>query len=402
MSISLLILIILSLIGIVIYSARLRQSVTEAPQLHREIEDGNHRQPSLLPSVAVIIPAYNEAENIRDCAIAVLNSTQMPESQLTVWIIDDQSTDDTLAIAHSLQQQLGDSRLKVIAGANRPADQIWAGKNWACTQAAQLAKGEFLLFIDADVQLKPEAIETALQAAQQEQIDLLTCWPQVICSCFSEWLVQPLIVNVLAIGFDFPSVNDPKAESAFAAGPFMLFRRVAYEKIGGHQAVASQIVEDVELARLVKSFGLKLRYVLGSELAEVRMYRSWGALWEGWTKNWYIGSNRDLQLTLYMAAAILLVCTFPWLGLGILIVKGLVISLNLVDVSAIALALIAIFLQYDLRRLGERICHIPTRYWWLTGVGGVLVAAIVIASIIKTETGWGWTWRGRNLYQFDK
>jgi len=405
----LLTLLILSLIVSRAYTKNLRLSVKNAPRT-----DSSTAKPSLERDrkVSVIVPAYNEAENIRDCAIAILESTALSVDNLEVLIVDDRSTDDTLAIAQTLQQQLNDPRLKILAGQARPANQYWAGKNWACAQAVQEVTGEFLLFIDADVRLKPGAIETAISTAETEKIDLFTCMPALVCDCFAEWLVQPLMFNHLAVCFDFTAVNDSsKTDSAFAGGPFMLFRRSAYEQIGGHEAVAGEIVEDVELARRIKRAGLKLALYSGSNLASVRMYRSWSALWEGWTKNLYLGAKRSWGMMIYMAAIMLFLYPMPWLALGILLANGdfaeiLAISNYQLPITnyqlpitllTICLSAIVIWQQYNLRSLGAQISDCSTKYWWLGGLGGALIAAIAIGSAIKTETGWGWTWRGRAL-----
>ncbi len=403
----LLTLLIFSLIVSTAYTKNLRRSVKNAPRTGKSPTQQSPK--TQFPKVSVIVPAYNEAENIRDCAIAILESTRLSVDNLEVLIVDDRSTDDTLAIAQTLQQQLNDPRLKILAGQARPANQYWAGKNWACAEAVQVATGDFLLFIDADVRLKPGAIETAIETVQTEKIDLLTCMPALVCECFAEWLVQPLMFNHLAVCFDFTAVNDPTTESAFAAGPFMLFRRSAYDKIGGHEAVASEIVEDVELARRIKRAGLKLGLYAGSNLAFVRMYRSWSALWEGWTKNLYLGANRSWGMMIYMAAIMLFLYPVPWLALGILLANGEVANIFTnyqlpitdyqlpVTLLTICLAVTVIWQQYTLRDLGAQISDCPTKYWWLGGLGGILIAAIAIGSAIKTETGWGWTWRGRAL-----
>ncbi len=402
----LLTLVILSLIVSRAYTKNLRLSVKNAPRT-----DSSGAKPSLerARKVSVIVPAYNEAENIRDCAIAILESTAPSVDNLEVLIVDDRSTDDTLAIAQTLQQQLNDPRLKILAGQPRPANQYWAGKNWACAQAFRETTGDFLLFIDADVRLKPGAIETAISTAETEKIDLLTCMPALVCDCLAEWLVQPLMFNNLAVCFDFTAVNDPTTDSAFAAGPFMLFRRSAYEKIGGHEAVAGEIVEDVELARRIKRAGLKLALYSGSNLASVRMYRSWSALWEGWTKNLYLGAKRSWGMMVYMAAIMFFLYPMPWLALGILLANGEIANLITnhqlpitnyqlpITLLTICLSAIVIWQHYTLRRLGAEISDCPTKYWWLGGLGGTLIAAIAIGSAIKTETGWGWTWRGRAL-----
>jgi cellulose synthase/poly-beta-1,6-N-acetylglucosamine synthase-like glycosyltransferase len=405
----LLTLLIFSLIVSTAYTKNLRRSVKNAPRTGRNSTQQSPSSTAQFPKVSVIVPAYNEAENIRDCAIAILESTPLSVDNLEVLIVDDRSTDDTLAIAQTLQQQLNDPRLKILAGESRPANQYWAGKNWACAQAVPVATGDFLLFIDADVRLKRGAIETAIETVETEKIDLLTCMPALVCECFAEWLVQPLMFNHLAVCFDFTAVNDPTTDSAFAAGPFMLFRRSAYEKIGGHESVASEIVEDVELARRIKRAGLKLGLYAGSNLAFVRMYRSWNALWEGWTKNLYLGANRSWGMMVYMAAIMFFLYPMPWLALTILLANGEIANIITnyqlpitnyqlpITLLNICLSVFVIWQQYNLRSLGAQISDCSTKYWWLGGLGGTLVGAIAIGSAIKTETGWGWTWRGRAL-----
>jgi glycosyltransferase involved in cell wall biosynthesis len=383
---------IASLIGMQIFSGRLRRSQSKAVQLRTLAPSTNH-----LPTVSVIIPAYNEAANLQACVTAVLESSDLPAEMLEVWVVDDQSTDQTLAIAHSLQASLADSRLHILAGEPRPAHETWMGKNWACAQVVPQTKGDFLLFVDADVRLRRGAIETALYTAEKEQVDLLTFWMTIVCGCFAEWLAQPIITSLFSVGFDFEEVNDPQSETAFAVGPFMLFRRSAYEQIGGHGAVAGEIVEDVALGRRIKKNGLKIWYGLGHDLASVQMYRSTAALWEGWTKNWYVGVDRNLQTILYIAFVSFLVFSVPWLAGTIALAKILLLPFNWLDLSTLFLALAAIAWQYNLYCLSQKFSNISPRYWWLAGIGGIFVSAIAIVSIIKTETGWGWTWRGRSL-----
>jgi hypothetical protein len=281
---------------------------------------------------------------------------------------------------------------------NRPTDKTWRGKNWACAQAAEQATGEYLLFIDADVRLEPKAIAAAISEAITTKSDLLSCAPQIVCGCFAEWLVQPLMMSAIAIGFDFNAVNDPNDKTAFAAGMFMLFRHDIYKKIGGHTAVADQPVEDVELARLVKGQGLKLRFMLAIALVKVRMYQSFATLWEGWTKNYYMGSQSNLWGTLFSAFVFLLIFLVPWVGLLISGYKFSTVTIHTGwEMGILLWALVAIALQFRLRKISAENFQQPLRYWWLGWLGGIIVASIAITSIIKTETGWGWTWRGRSL-----
>lgn len=378
----------LSLYAIAIFTRNLQAAATSAPVLPLN--------PAVLQAtlakLSVIIPAYNEAENIEACVTAVLDSSTLSAEQLEIWMVDDQSTDETLAIAQLIQETRQDPRLHVLAGQPRPEGEVWMGKNWACEQAIRKATGEFLLFIDADLTVKPGGLESAVSFAQEHQTDLLTFWMTIACECWAEWIAQPIIASLFAVGFKFAEVNDPTSATVFAVGPFMLFRRTAYDQIGGHRDVAAVILEDVTLGRRIKQHRLKLWYGLGHDIASVRMYQSFAALWEGWTKNFHLGTDRNFRSTLYIAFVAFMVFALPWVGLVFLPFSDW-------QLAASVLIGIAIALHYHIRRLSQRLSNIPTRYWWLSGVGGLLVSAIAIASIIKVETGWGWTWRGRPLKQ---
>ena len=378
---------LVAMVAIAIFHRRLQASLATAPRLPL-LETA----PVTLPTVSLIVPAYNESINITDCLDAVLASHLPNPEQLQVIVADDESTDNTAALAKALN----DRRLEVITVPPRPTDIPWRGKNWACANAVEKATGEFVLFIDADVRLEPDAIATAVTDCQKQQADLLSCGPGIICGCLAEWLVQPVMMSCIAVGFNFEAVNDPTDKAtAFAAGPFMLFRRSAYDRIGGHRAVATETVEDVELAKRVKQSGLKLRYLLSTSLIKVRMYRSFADLWEGWTKNYYEGGGRNLGGTLYSAFALSLIFVMPWLGL----VAGLwgIAQGGSAWWFVTGLGVVAIGLQVYMRWAAQRVFDQPFRYWWLGWLSGGIVVAIALTSIIKTETGWGWTWRGRSL-----
>jgi len=411
---------LISWIAIVIYTRKLSASVTAGVSLipdaiplklnSQKLADlpanSSTNLPSDLPTITVIIPAYNEAENIADCIRAVLDSEQISvnseqltvnNDQVSVWVVDDQSTDNTLEIALALQQELGDPRLHILAGIARPQGEIWVGKNWACHQVTQQLDSDYFLFIDADVRLKQGAIAAAIEMVETEKLDLLTATPQIICGCLAEWLVQPVIMQTIVIGFNFLEVNNPDHPNAFGAGMFMLFRRATYEKIGGHKTVGAEVVEDVELARLVKSSGYKLRLIPAPTWAKVRMYQSWATLWEGWTKNMYQSCDRNLSKMLYLVLIMMLIYTLPWLILGLTLWQGFTNGWNTIANLTLMINIVIITMQFYLRQLSREITEIPLRYWWLSGVGGFLLSAIAIGSVIKTETGWGWTWRGRSL-----
>jgi glycosyltransferase involved in cell wall biosynthesis len=389
-------LLLISLVAIAAFYTLLMRSLRVAVRLQPGATPPN---PDL--ALAIIIPAYNEAANIRACVEAALTTELPAPAQFSLWVADDQSTDGTGAIAQALAAE--NANVHALTVPPRPPGETWRGKNWACAQAAEAASGDYLLFLDADVRLQPGAVAAALAEAQTHQADLLSCGPKIECSCFSEWLVQPIMMSAIAIGFDFEAINTSKrVEDAFAAGPFMLFRRTAYDTIGGHAAVRDEVVEDVALARRIRDKGLILRYVLGVDLLDVRMYSSFAALWEGWTKNYYLGTQENLPLTLLSAFAIGMVYVMPWVGLA----ASFLVSLPAINALAVAplptlglYGLTGLTLAFYgwLRLIGHRQVGVPIRYWWLSSLGGLLVIAIALVSIVKTKTGWGWTWRGRSL-----
>ncbi len=388
-------LLLISVAAIILFTLLLTRSIKSSPRLKRisSILDE-------FPSLDIIIPAYNEADGIVSCVQSVLSAA--PEQlSYQVWIVDDQSTDDTGALARGLEEQ--DPHVHALTVSPRPPDQVWYGKNWACTYGAQFAQGEYLLFLDADVRLLPGSLEATLRTAQDDETDLLSCAPKIECSCLAEWLVQPIIMSAIAIGYNIQASNRSTAvDAAFAAGPFMLFRREAYETIGGHALVHDVIVEDIELARQIRRQGLRSEYLLGIDLIQVYMYSSLASLWEGWTKNYFLGTGENILLTLFSAFTIGMVFVMPWIGLWASLGIGFLglqtpPPLSFLITGLYGLTALSLGLYLRLRIQSFQLANIPIRYWWLSSLGGILVMAIAVVSIVKTKTGWGWTWKGRSL-----
>lgn len=350
--------------------------------------------PEGISAVRVVIPVFNEEENIGECLDALCAA--LPQDHpVDVVVADDESTDGTVALAQSA------SGVQVLSAGQRPAAERWCGKNWPASVAAAIPwpegdpEQQWLLFLDADVKLRPGAIAAALAEASSSGADLLSLAPRLECGCLAEWLVQPIVAALLGLGFPIRRSNDPDDSTAFAAGPFMLFRRSAYEAIGGHRAVASEVVEDLALARRIKAHGLSLRYLLGVDWVDLRMYRSLAALWEGWTKNWFLGLDRNLLKAAGSVGVVLLLFALPWLSLLWALIAFLWSGQP--NLMLALPALLGVTLVFSVRLWSTWRFATPLRYWWLSWLGAVLIAAIVPASVWKTTTGRGWTWRGRSL-----
>ena len=242
-------------------------------------------------SLTVVIPAFNEAHNIEACVASVL-ANQPPCRDWSVLVVDDESSDAT--VDNALRAGSAAHHFRLIQAGPRPDNERWVGKNWACSRAVEQVSSDWLLFIDADVRLKPDALKRSLAQALDEQADLLSLAPRLSCGCLAEWMVQPIMASLLGLGFPILETNDPASPVAFAAGPFMLFKASTYAQIGGHRALAGEVVEDLALARAIKGGGHRLRYLLGLDAVDLRMYSDLAALWEGWTKNWFLARNQFL------------------------------------------------------------------------------------------------------------
>ena len=381
-------------LGLLILLSGLRRVFASAPRLASAAA-----LPPASGSLTVVIPAYNEAANIGPCVSAVLAS-DAPCTDWSLVVVDDDSTDATAALACEAGAAAAATpgRFSLLQAGPRPADQRWVGKNWACSRAAEQLQSDWLLFIDADVRLHPETLGRALRQAQADQADLLSLAPRLTCGCLAEWMVQPIMASLLGLGFPIEAANDPTSAVAFAAGPFMLFRRQAYERIGGHRALAAEVVEDLALARGIKAAGLRLRYLLGLDALDLRMYADWRSLWEGWTKNWFLGLDSSLFKALGAAAVVVLMFSLPWLLIGATPVLLLALpAQGLWWLAGFGLALLGVLLQLQLRLWSQREFQVPITHWWLMGLGGLLVGAIGPTSVVRTLTGRGWTWKGRPL-----
>lgn len=383
-----------AVLGLLILLTGLRRVFASAPRLAAAAA-----LPAASGSLTVVIPAYNEAANIGACVTAVLASAA-PCSAWSLLVVDDDSTDATAALAREAAADAGAAagRFSLLQAGPRPADQRWVGKNWACSRAAERLESDWLLFIDADVRLQPETLGRALRQAQAEQADLLSLAPRLTCGCLAEWMVQPIMASLLGLGFPIEAANDPTSAVAFAAGPFMLFRRQAYEQIGGHRALAAEVVEDLALARQIKASGLRLRYLLGLDAVDLRMYADLRSLWEGWTKNWFLGLDSSIIKALGAAGVVVLMFSLPWLLIGATPILLLMLpAQGLWWLAVFGLALLAVALQLQLRLWTRREFQVPITHWWLMGLGGLLVGAIGPTSVVRSLTGRGWTWKGRPL-----
>jgi glycosyltransferase involved in cell wall biosynthesis len=257
-------------------------------------------------SISAIVPARNEELSIAACIESLARQPEIAE----ILVVNDQSTDKTAEIVHGLMRDIPNLRLLETKG----LPPGWVGKNNAVALGAREASQPWLLFTDADAEHLPGAAAKALQFAQETGASLVSFSPEQITEKWYEKSLIPFIYCRLDRKFTYASVNDPASPDAAANGQFLMIRRDAYDAIGGHASVAAEVLEDVALARRVKSAGYSLAFNSGKGIVRVRMYRSFASMWEGWTKNLYplmggtpVATFRELE------------STFPWVVLLVLL-----------------------------------------------------------------------------------
>jgi chlorobactene glucosyltransferase len=264
-------------------------------------------------SVSALIPARNEAHNIERCVRSLL-AQEYPIAE--VLVLDDNSTDDTAAVVERLAAE--DRRVRLIKGDQLP--QGWMGKNFACHQMAEVASGDWLLFTDADTDHRPGAMAWAMGAAQRGGADLVSLIPHSVVHTLGEEVLLPIIpLGLLGLLPLWLGTRIPIAYATMAIGTYMLFRRQAYTRIGGHEGVCGEICEDVRLARKLRRNGGNIVLLDGSDHLEVHFYHGFRDAWHGLAKSAFAA----LDYRVLPVAIMIAFYGFLFLWPGILLVGGL-------------------------------------------------------------------------------
>jgi chlorobactene glucosyltransferase len=336
------------------------------------------------PRVSVLVPARDEEANIGDCVRSLL-AQDYPDCEVIV--LDDQSCDRTGEILAGLASQ--DCRLRIIAGHALPAG--WLGKHWACHQLAEAATGDLLLFTDADTRHAPQSLQHGVAALAAEQADLLTAYPRQEVVTWAEKLVVPFFPWSILSFLPLALAYRVRASALCAAnGQYMLFRRAAYDQIGGYAAVRTDAVDDIALARQIKAHGLGWRMALATQDVRCRMYRNSAQVLEGFTKNLFAGFG-------YRVLPFLLI----WLWIGIVflqppIVLVLIAAGLLHSTYSAVMAAAGIFFAVLLWGISNARFGLPlylALFYTVTTVLALFIAARSVAFAVRGRS----TWKGRTM-----
>jgi chlorobactene glucosyltransferase len=359
-------------------------------QYHLDIIVEPAPPPLHAPLISVCIPARNEERNIGACVEAAL-AQDYPNFE--VIILDDRSTDATPSILSEIASR--NPRLRLLNGSELP--EGWAGKPHALHQASAVGRGEWLCFVDADTFVTRQALSSCYARAIETNADMFTIMTFQIMGSFWEKVVMPLIMTALSVGFSPRKVNDPKRKDAIANGQFILIKRSVYDAIGGHAGVRDQIVEDKAIAERVKWNGYRLVVANGFAIAQTRMYTSLPEMWEGWTKNIYLGLRDQPSLqglgvfgAFVLIIAALFLPVWPVLGSYWYLKGGGWIAAAVLTQSLILWT----FLIHERMRVARAV-DISPAYALTTPLGAAVFAAMMLTSTWRVLSGKGVTWKGR-------
>lgn len=345
---------------------------------------GEYSLPAHFLRLSVLVPARDEEANIGPCVRSLL-AQEYPDFE--VLVLDDNSSDGTGRILTALAEE--DDQLRGLVGQPLPPD--WLGKHWACHQLAQAADGALLLFTDADTRHHPYTLRDAVAALLAEKADLLTALPHQELVSWAERLIVPVlpwsIFCFLPLGLAY-RLHSPALSATI--GHFMLFRRQAYEKIGGHAAVRQYVADDMALGRRIKAHGLRWRLVDGGGRILCRMYQNFHQVYEGFGKSLFAIFEYKV-----------LVFVFIWLWLGVVFWEPLIVlvlGMTGAPVSRLSLGLAVTAVAGSLLLWG--ITHwrfrFPLYLALFYPVTMLLAVTIAMYSMVLTLAGRA-TWKGRTL-----
>ena len=334
------------------------------------------------PYLSVLIPARDEAGNIAACLSSIL-ACRNEGLRFEVLVLDDRSSDATAELAAST----GDHRVRVLPGRELPGG--WLGKSHACAQLAEAAKGQWLLFLDADIRLQPGALEAALITASAQGSGLVTGFPRQQVGTWLEKLIVPLMNFTILCHLPIPLVRGSRDSRFVAAhGGFMLIHQDTYAQCGGHAAIRSDLVDDMALARAVKHTGNPVSLVNIVDYTAMRMYHNSREVWNGYRKNIYAGLGRKPLLLLGIFSVYFLLYVLPLALLGYALITG--------QGVVAGWAMIAVAAGMGIKRISDAFGKQPV--WLCLFISASIFCLIIIgiSSWWGSRPGKGYEWKGRH------
>lgn len=247
------------------------------------------------PLLTVIIPARNEENNIAKCLDSLLNQSF---KDFEIVVASDESTDRTEEIVENYKEN--NNNIFLLKIQDKPDG--WIGKNYALFLGQQYAKGLYLLFLDADVELNEKCLELSLKNLIDSTNDIISYAAFQECKTIIEYAIQPLVFHILNILYPLKKISSNKSNITALNGIFILISRENYELLGTHESVKNKVLEDVEFAKIARRSNLNISFSYAPQLIKVRMYNNFKDLFNGWSKNFYalLGYSKIKSFALFV------------------------------------------------------------------------------------------------------
>lgn len=342
-----------------------------------------------LPKLSIVIPARNEAANIGECLQCIM-LLDYPKDALEIIVVDDNSSDATASIVKEYANR--EQRIRLISCETLPKG--WMGKSHACWQGVKAVSGEWLLFVDADTYLNSSAAHAALDYALSTKREFLSVIPFQRIISLQERISLPGVFLGFASAIDFNRVNDPDDSFSIANGQFLLFSRNAYNRIGGHEAIRTEVSDDIAFARAAQKLGISSYTLFGEEYIETRMYRSFSEIWNGFSKN-ALEIIHATSKTSSFIAAFISICIASGILLPIIMWSTAAdVTTQIWDI-AYFISLTTLFTLMFSFAMTLFALRIPIVYLFTLPIGLATHSAIIINAYFRNKKG-NRIWKGRN------
>ena len=344
------------------------------------------------PKVSIILPARNEEDFIRECLDSLINQ-DYPNYEIIV--IDDSSNDSTGEIISEYAKK----NSKIIPVTAKPKPDGWMGKNWACMEGYQKATGELLLFTDADTKHSENVMSLAVAQLHSFNLDALSAIPKMVTFDFWTNITLPMISTFLHTRFSALNVNNPSKKTGYFFGSFFIMKKETYEKVGMHEGVKHEIVEDGALGKKVKESGHKMRMVRGDHLIDAVWARDKRTLWNALKRLMvplYL-QNGKIAIGIFFAVLFLLFIPFPILATSIMSPSENISAKILFVTSLISSILIYTGATIEVK-MGLRLRII---YALFAPLGSLTVVLGFLSGLIQAKGTSAVSWRGRSYSMKD-
>ena len=378
---AMLLLLLFNLAGWVYRGFRSLSELAQAPTLKTCAQDIRNE------TVSILIPAKNEEKNIADCVRPFLAQLRLGDE---VIVINNCSTDRTGQILKELEASEipfggvpADPKAKLKYLNTPKTPDGWTGKNFALYLGVYYASGDWLLFTDADTRHQPGSLDSAISFSKKNSVDLLTLLPKCLAHGFWENLIQPCAMAYMGLWFPIRKINDPKSKVYFGNGQYLLFKRVHYQKIGGHISVKEAFLEDFALMKKTKEINARGMCAFGMEIYGTRMYDSFDAIWRGWRRIFLHSFEQKPAPILKCVLSVFFFSVFPFMAF-IALFHSLSVSL-LLCILVLGIVFATAFKAYGIVK--ARKC-----YAFLHPLAALVFSAILFdafrMALFKHKTSW--------------